>query len=55
MALVCRPTPVVRFNHMSEQQLKATHVLVGTACIENTVAFFAMALRHGTWQNAIQL
>jgi hypothetical protein len=30
MTLVCRPTPIVRFMHMSETWLKATHVSHGT-------------------------
>ncbi len=30
MTQVCRPTPHVRFMHMSEAWLKATHVSHGT-------------------------
>jgi len=32
MTLVCRPTPLVRFMHSSETQLKATSVSHGTIC-----------------------
>jgi hypothetical protein len=37
MTLVCRPTPIVRFMHMSETRLKATHVSHGTQNIGTLV------------------
>jgi hypothetical protein len=37
LALVCRPTPIVRFMHGSELALKTTAVSHGTACERGSI------------------
>jgi hypothetical protein len=53
MTSVCRPTPIVRFNHMGETWLKATHVSVGTTLEHGSI--LPPALYRGTHQNDIWL
>jgi hypothetical protein len=52
MTQVCRPTPLVRFMHMSETWLKATHV--SHAISSNPGAFLPTTLRRGTQRNTLQ-
>ena len=52
MTQVCRPTPIVRFMHMSETWLKVTHV--SHAISSNPGAFLPTTLCRGTQRNTLQ-
>ncbi len=52
MTPVCRPTPTVRFNHMSETCSK--QLMYWLARLTKTVVFLPTALRRGTRRNAIR-
>ncbi len=53
MTPVCRPTPIVRFMHTSEQGSK--QLMYRMARLWNTVAFLPLALRQRTHRNAMLL
>jgi hypothetical protein len=54
MTQVYRPTPTVRFMHMSELSLKK-QLMSRMARLLNLVAFLPLVLRQRTYRNAILL